>query len=435
MSRIHDALAAYRGLFDARVWILSYGQVVQSAGRGMLMPFMALYFYNVLGFPLTTLGVAWALSAALGFFSSIVGGAYADRTGRRPIMLVGLLANGASVLAFAFVESIPQFFAASIAQGLVGSMFPVGSRAAVADMTPRDRRVRAYGLLYMANNFGMSAGLLLGGVLIAFLPYRALFYFEAAAHLAFFFVVLVGVPETFRGKGVNETPLANARQILRDFRIPLRDGAFLAFIGVDILAAFGMSTFYNVLTPYMKNYAGLPDSLIGPLVAINTVMVVVLQAPLAAYAERRRKSTVLLQASYLLGWSLLAFWLAAQLRLQGVATVTVLMGVAMAIYTLAEILRVPVVPALVSDLAPSPDAYGKYLGFMDVIWIVGGGVGSVVGGLFFDAGRAGLIWPTFTLFALLNMVGILLIRPYLAARIARGKAEKDAAEAAAAAST
>lgn len=402
-------LGGYAGLFDRRVWLLTWGQTLLSLGRGVLMPFATLYFYHVRGFPLTVIGLGFAIALPLGALAGLFWGAVADRAGRKPLMLLGFGGQAVSTVALAFVATPAEYVAAVVANSLAVSAWSPSARAMVADVTPAERRTRAYGLLYMANNLGMSLGLLLGGVLAVFLPYRALFFAEAAGALAFMLVVLAFVAESYapvaRGSAPADSGLRRVGQHLRDLGTPLRDRTFLMFLGVTTLAGIGWSQFYITYTPFMKDYLGSSDTWIAIVIALNTVLVVVLQVPLAAWAERRRKTTVFFLANYALAWSLMMTWAAGRVDAGGMALL--LAGVF--VMTLGEIAVAPVGPALAAALAGKGENFGKYMAANDLTWALSSGAGSVIGGVFFDVGYPMMLWPVATAVVIVSLVGFLLL--------------------------
>lgn len=401
----HPLLAwrEYRGLFDRRVWLLTYGQVLLSLGRGILMPFSALYFYNVQGFPLTVVTLAFAISFPAGAIVGLFGGAIADRIGRKPLMVAGFAMNVVSTVALAFVTTVPLYLATFLVNAIGFSAWGPASRAMIADVTPPDRRTRAYGLSYMANNLGLSIGLLVGGVLAVFLPYRALFFAEAAGAGAYLVVVILTVRESHVGSHV--AGQASALGTIREVATPFRDRTFQLFAVVMVLAGFGWAQFYSTYSPYFKNLLHYSDAWIGALYAINTVMVVAFQVQLAGWAEKRPRTRVFVVANYLLAWSLVLTWAAG--RADGLAMSLAVMALAIVVMTVGEILAAPVGSALVAGMAGSKDRFGKYMAAFDLTWAVASGLGAMLGGAFFDAGRPMLLWPFVTLLVALALLGYL----------------------------
>ena len=60
MARARNALSR----FDRRVWLLLFAMLAFRFGHGLYYPFSSIYFHNVLGIPLSLVGVGLAVFAA-----------------------------------------------------------------------------------------------------------------------------------------------------------------------------------------------------------------------------------------------------------------------------------------------------------------------------------------------------------------------------------
>src|SRR5438067_10957562 len=97
-ARVGRRLAPKLAL-DKRVWYLTVGQTLLSTGRGVLMPFATIYFYDVRHFPLSLIGLAYAVALPLGSVVGLAWGALADRVGRKPLMLLGFAGQAVTTAA------------------------------------------------------------------------------------------------------------------------------------------------------------------------------------------------------------------------------------------------------------------------------------------------------------------------------------------------
>jgi MFS family permease len=82
--------------FDRRVWLLLFAMLVFRFGHGLYFPFSSIYFHNVLGIPLSLVGVGLAVFAGASVLSGLVAGPLTDRYGRKPVMLAALAGSSAS---------------------------------------------------------------------------------------------------------------------------------------------------------------------------------------------------------------------------------------------------------------------------------------------------------------------------------------------------
>ena len=135
------------------MWLLLLGMLAFRFGQGLFYPFSAIHFHNVVGIPLSLVGVGLAALAVSSVVSGLISGPLSDRYGRKPLMLAALAGSAAAFFAFSLVDSFAGYLAVSVAAGLLGSsMFDAARNAMVADVTPPGRRSRAYGLVRVGGN-------------------------------------------------------------------------------------------------------------------------------------------------------------------------------------------------------------------------------------------------------------------------------------------
>jgi MFS family permease len=217
----------------------------------------------------------------------------------------------------------------------------------VSDLVPAADRVRAFGLVYWVINVGFAIGLTLGG-LIAARSYFWLFVGDGATTLLFAGLILLGVPESRPPR----TPYAHrAPHPLAEFFAPYRDLHFLFFLGLSFL--FAVVFMQNATTfPLDMTAHGIPKSVYGRVLALNGVIIVLVQPFLGPWLASRDRSRVMAVGSALVG---LGFGMNA---LSGRVPVYVL-GVI--VWTIGEMFVLPVANAAVAELAPS-HIRGRYQG-------------------------------------------------------------------------
>ena len=98
------------------------------------------------------------------FFCSPILGALSDRFGRRPIILISIFGLGFDYFLMALSPTIGWLFVGRTISGITAATFATGA-AYVADVTPPDKRARAFGLMGSAFGIGFSLGPPLGGLL------------------------------------------------------------------------------------------------------------------------------------------------------------------------------------------------------------------------------------------------------------------------------
>lgn len=106
-------------------------------------------------------GAVWGL---MQLFCGPVLGMMSDRFGRRPILLVSLAGLAIDFLFMALAPSLAWLFVGRVINGLTAASFSTAN-AYVADVTPPDKRAKAFGWMGSAFSFGFLVGPALGGFL------------------------------------------------------------------------------------------------------------------------------------------------------------------------------------------------------------------------------------------------------------------------------
>lgn len=109
---------------------------------------------------------AWLMFAFAGMqflFSPVIGG-LSDRYGRRPVLLVSLLAFGLDYIAQAFAPTLALLFVTRIIAGITGASFTTAS-SYIADVSPPEKRAQNFGMIGVAFGLGFMIGPAIGGIL------------------------------------------------------------------------------------------------------------------------------------------------------------------------------------------------------------------------------------------------------------------------------
>lgn len=105
-----------------------------------------------------------AFGGLMGFLVGPILGLLSDRFGRRPVLLVSLSGLGLDFLFMAFAPTLTWLFVGRLISGATSGVFSTAN-AYVADVTPPERRARAFGWMGSAFTVGFLAGPAIGGLL------------------------------------------------------------------------------------------------------------------------------------------------------------------------------------------------------------------------------------------------------------------------------
>src|SRR5215213_6514904 len=251
--------------FDRRVWLLLFAMLAFRFGHGLYFPFSSIYFHNILGIPLSLVGVGLAVFAAASVLSGLVAGPLTDRYGRKPMMLAALAGSSVSFFAFSLVGGVAGYLAVSAAHGFVGwSMFEASRNAMVADVTPQGLRSRAFGLVRVGGNVGWTLGPMVAGLVSAAARgsggvYPKLFIGTSVLTAMVAVALAMGIRES---RPVLKEPRKGGENSGR-LRAALSDGPFLILLGVGVLLYYVFTQDWQALPIYAKNFVGVADGQIG----------------------------------------------------------------------------------------------------------------------------------------------------------------------------
>jgi len=182
--------------------------VMMLVGISNSMLFVVLpYLTRQLGAGEMYIGLIFAGSSLLYMFFSPFWGWRSDVSGRRPVLLIGILGNGFSLLAMGLVSAWIGSGAATAAiallllalsraiYGLVGSSMQPAAQAYIVDRTDRTERTTALSLLAAGAGLGTVIGPPLAAWLSSGFGVANAIYVLVALSVVFFATVSIGLPE------------------------------------------------------------------------------------------------------------------------------------------------------------------------------------------------------------------------------------------------
>ncbi|MBI5667455.1 MAG: MFS transporter [Chloroflexi bacterium] len=152
---------------------------VNFLGGTIVLPILPLYAQRHFNAPpelITLLNSSFFLAQ---FLAGPILGRWSDKYGRVPLLIISQIGTVISFIMLGTAGSLTMLFAARILDGITGGNVIV-AQAYITDVTPRDQRTRALGLIFMAFGLGFIFGPGLGGTLAAFFGETAPFYVGAA---------------------------------------------------------------------------------------------------------------------------------------------------------------------------------------------------------------------------------------------------------------
>ena len=328
-------------------WILFFGMFLNKFGA-FVVPFLALYLTR-LGYTLADAGLAIGAYGVGNFIASLLGGHLADTIGRRKTILLSLFSGAGAMLLLSQAHNLPMIIGLAALTGLASEFYRPACSALLTDLVPPEQRVTAFAAYRMSFNAGWAFGPATAGFL-ATKGYFWLFIGDAATSVLFGLVVLLALPRDSnreqKASGWAET--AQVIRLDRRFHRIMLASFFVAFVFMQMASTFGVHV----------TQMGFSAATYGALISLNGALVVFCELPLTTIT-RRFPARRVLATGYLLiglGFALNAF----------AATVPELVA-CIVIFTIGEMVAMPVASAYVSNLAPA-HLRGRYMGVYGLNW-------------------------------------------------------------------
>jgi MFS family permease len=358
---------------DLPVWVrwLVLGQFASSLGS-LAWLFLTLYLVSARGLGTAAAGAAVGVYGVGVILGNLAGGSAGDRFGLRPTALVALTTSAACCLVLPWLPTVALVLVAGTGGFAGGCARPLMS-ALVAGGLPTSRRREAIALSRSA----MNAGAVLGpplGALLSGRDFGLVFVLDGATTLLLVVIVALRVPAG-RDARAGEGPSPSMwSAFVRDHALRR---LLLGIVAVDTVYRL----MYTVL-PLQLRDSSVPIVGYALLLALNSVVIVLVEAPLALRLREHRAVAVISTGCVAVGVGFLVLAVAP-----GLAGATVMMLVV----TGGEMLYKPTATAYAADLAPK-GMLGRYQSAYSAASISGTLLSPVLGGALYQLAPA-LVWP------------------------------------------
>ncbi len=362
-----------------QVWILALGRLLSEIGSGFTIFYAPIFFVQQVGLSATSVGLALGSASISGVAGRLISGSYADRWGRKPVLLLSTVVSAIACFMFASTQDFPTLVGGCLVQGLGLGLYWPANEAIVADLTTGEQRRIAYAFTRLADNSGMGIGIIAGGLLIDSTGgYRWLFIIDGISFCCFALTIVLAIKETLQ-QG-REPP-----KLIGGYLTALRDRRLLVYVMVNIIFTIYISQTQTTLPLYFSNFVTQPNArgfapqVISTLFAGYLLMTIGCQIPILKFLHRfsHARSLMISGCFWALGF--------ASMTITGTVLSYQLFwaSVGLGLFAIANVAYMPTASALIADLAPS-DLRGVYTSINSLCWAVGFAVGPPLGGWALD---------------------------------------------------
>lgn len=263
--------------------------LLNTVGSGLYLAGGALFFTRGLALPPQT--VAWGLGAgfAVGLVVSLAIGRLADRIEPYVVYTTLLVVQALAMSAYPFVSSVVGFVAVALVSGTADRGIAATVGAVIHRLSGEHSRTLVRAQLRTTTNVGIALGSLLAGIALAAdtrLGYSLLIWGNAASFaIAAMLGRVWGIGRTTTSQSGTGSADGGARPGATSLRSPWRDARYLIVtVASGVIALQGpLLTF--CLPLWVATRTDAPLWCVSVVLVVNTVLVVVLQAPISAMAR------------------------------------------------------------------------------------------------------------------------------------------------------
>lgn len=300
---VKSALSLYKSSFEGlskEIWWLAFITFVNRAGT-MVIPFLSLYLKDYLELSLPQIGWVMASFGVGSFLGSWIGGKLTDKVGYYKVMFWSLLLTGFLFISLQFITTFWGFMIGVLLTMTVADTFRPALFVSLNAYSKPENQTRSLTLLRLAINLGLSFGPAMGGLIIATLSYKGLFWIDGVTcimAIILFRIILKNKP--FEKKKLTEEIPDNRKSLFQD-------KPYWLFLVIVFLMAFVFWQLIVTLPLYYRDIHHLTELEIGLLMSLNGGLIFLTEMPLIHKLENStaNKIQIIIVALFLFGLSFL----------------------------------------------------------------------------------------------------------------------------------
>ncbi len=360
----------WRGLKNIphSVWMLALATLINRSGT-MVLPFLVIYMTRKIGVSIALAGVVLSFYGAGALVTAPFVGRLSDKFGSLKVMKISLIATGFLLILYSFITNFIVILGVTLLWAVISEAFRPANLSLISDETEPGQRKTAFALNRLAINLGMSIGPVIGGFL-AGVNFSLLFYVNGTMSILAGIFLIISNVETKRHV-LNTKDDSKKLGLEKKSGSIFKDKTFLLFMLALIPVELVFFQFLGALPLYIIQSLKIPASTFGILMAVNTVLIIIVEVPLnnAMSNWDDRKSLAL-------GALLCAIGYGAMIFSQNILFITL----TIVIWTFGEMIFFPSSASYTAILSPE-NRRGEYMGYFQMTFSFSLMIGPWIGAL------------------------------------------------------
>jgi predicted MFS family arabinose efflux permease len=361
----------------------------------MVVPFMSIYTIQQLHFTIVQAGWIMAFFGAGAISGAFIGGKLTDKIGFYDIQVGALFIGGVLFLVLGYQRTFISVGIGTFILSICNESFRPANSTAIAHYSSDENKTRSYSLNRLATNLGWAFGGGVGGFLASF-NYNLLFWVDGCTNIFAALLLLKLMPRS---------KIRNTVKIVTDVvksSSAYKDHVYLIFILLSTLFATCFFQFFIMQPVFYKIQWHLSERYIGFLMALNGILIVLIEMVLIHKLEGKRNPLTYISTGIIIAG--ISFVLLNLLPHN--AWVAILIVV---LITLGEILSMPFMNSFWISRTTNSNR-GEYAALYSMSWSAAQIIAPTVGSQIIAHGGFNLLWWILGLVCLLTSVGYYILK-------------------------
>lgn len=272
---------AYSGL-TRRTWLLAVVMLINRSGT-MVLAFMTLYI-NHIGYSTKLAGFVVAVYGVGSLVGAFIGGKISDRFGFYYTQFFSLFCGGLLFITLGQMKTYASICMCTFFLAMVNESFRPANATAIAHYSTGQNRTQAFSINRLAINLGWGVGGALGGFL-ASINYNLLFWVDGFTNIFAALLLLWILPKVSLSQQQNLSKTSDKKLKATSAH---SDKIFLYFIALQILFSVCFFQLFTTIPLYFKEGLHINEFWIGIIMAMNGVIIALVEMVIVFKLEGRR---------------------------------------------------------------------------------------------------------------------------------------------------